>query len=289
MGKQIFEFVSSCEPYSVSLLSGQYVFELWGASGGDTLFAEGGLGVYVSAVLNLRSQKTFYVYIGGKGDEGNYSAKTPQNSCNGGGAGGLPFITAKYVSGASGGGATDVRLNSSLSSRIIVAAGGGGAGHIFKGGDAGTLKSPDAKGYNTTYSQGANQTNGYSFGIGQNGRKSSGEYLYGAEGNGGGGGGYYGGFSPQNNGQGSNTPGAGGSSFISGYFSQNSDPDFFLTSPVMVGGRNIMKTASTSISYGLGHIGNGFAIITRVENLHSRCIMQSIISFSFTLSIVLLK
>jgi hypothetical protein len=275
MSNQTFAYVSSCEPHPVSLSPGQYLFELWGASGGKTDSEGGyGYGAYVSAVLKLRTRTNFYIYIGGRGGDGNKTSISPDTSCNGGGAGGRSFNVTQYVNGAAGGGATDVRLNNNLSSRILVAAGGGGAGHRYEGGDAGALESSDAIGHREC-SKGANQTYGYSKGVGQNGRDAGGYYGNGAEGNGGGGGGYYGGFSYQLQGQGTDAPGAGGSSFISGYHDNNYVSGFSFINPVMIGGGNMMKAASINISYEIGHIGDGFAIITNIGNLYSQYVTHN--------------
>lgn len=252
MTRNVFPFVESCEPYHITLTPGTYLFELWGASGGSS-GAEGGRGAFVSGVLRLRNKQTFHVYIGGKGEDGIKNVSRTKDSCNGGASGGKPS-SERFFGGGAGGGATDVRLNESLDSRILVAAGAGGSGHIGIGGDGGTLQSNDAR-----LSKGASQTGGFSKGFGQPGRDGT-PSNGGAEGNGGGGGGYYGGYSSQLSGDGSYSPGAGGSSFISGYQNKNYVSHYSFINPTMLSGDQTGKKKE-----------NGYAMITRLGNLCLTC------------------
>lgn len=105
---------------------GTYRIELWGASGGNVGTYLGGKGAYTSGYIALKKGQVLYVYVGGKGT----------NSDNGGYNGGQALRTGQSTFGASGGGATDVRLIGGswdsfdgLKSRIMVAAGGGGANY----------------------------------------------------------------------------------------------------------------------------------------------------------------
>ena len=144
----------NCKPYHVQFPKGKYLFELWGAQGGDsrgsTINAEavtkdsGGKGAYVSGILNLHSFSKFYFYIGGKGqDQSSTSANvTSYGGYNGGGNGGIDTPDPDHPeSGAGGGGSTDIRLlnqdlygdKESFKSRIIVAGAGGGAVSVFAG------------------------------------------------------------------------------------------------------------------------------------------------------------
>ena len=134
-----------CTYYKLRLLPGKYKIELWGAQGGDGRYQNtietrpnsGGKGSYVSGIISLYRTTTFYLYIGGRGeDQINISkAAYGHGGYNGGGNGGADLQDEEYgESGAGGGGSTDIRLipdvfnpQLSLISRIIVAAGGGGA------------------------------------------------------------------------------------------------------------------------------------------------------------------
>ncbi|MDE5586920.1 MAG: fimbrillin family protein, partial [Bacilli bacterium] len=104
---------------------GTYRIELWGASGGNAGPYTGGKGAYTGGYITLKKNQVLYVYVGGQGT----------NSI-GGYNGGSAVATDQENYGASGGGATDVRLVGdnwdsfdSLKSRIMVAAGGGGANY----------------------------------------------------------------------------------------------------------------------------------------------------------------
>ena len=101
---------------------GDYLIELWGASGGDYNDYYGGKGAYTEGIIHLAKNESIYVYVGESGSE------SSKEKFNGGG----PTIGDNY--GSTGGGATDIRLFSGewktfdgLKSRIMVAAGGGGA------------------------------------------------------------------------------------------------------------------------------------------------------------------
>ncbi len=219
--------------------NGTYEIELWGAGG-----YLAGNGAYTKGTLNLNAgERTFYLYIGGKGG-------TLTGGYNGGGNSGT-YVSSSNLCGVplntyngigSGGGATDIRLVNgswnnfnSLKSRIIVAGGGGGSqyGSNYIIGNAGGLIGYDAYEDYASYayykSNGGTQTSGGAspvpynitptpgtFGAGGNGTASSGA-GYG----GGGGGGYYGGSGGNGAACGA-WNGAGGSSYISGHTGCNS-------------------------------------------------------------------
>jgi hypothetical protein len=107
---------TDCTYYSVTLESGIYDLEVWGAQGGndttypDTVF--GGRGGYSKGTVQLNIKTTLYVYVGGSG-----TGSTSGSNCGSTG----------------GGGGTDIRLQNVLcnnanviKSRIFVAGGGGG-------------------------------------------------------------------------------------------------------------------------------------------------------------------
>ena len=138
--------------------SGNYLLEAWGAEGGsgngttlnneaDPLHSNsklvGGQGGYAKTVVSLTAGEKLYVYVGGKGGNGNYGSKhavTP-GGWNGGGKGGKG--TGGYGDAGGGGGATFIAksnvgpITSSHSLRnastgaaetglLLVAGGGGG-------------------------------------------------------------------------------------------------------------------------------------------------------------------
>lgn len=125
---------------------GLYTIQLYGAQGGDSGSNTGGKGGYIEVEIELKRGDELTFLVGG------------QNGFNGGGSGVM----------ATGGGATDVRVNGKeLSNRVAVAGGGGGATAGNSGGSGGT-----------------NLPNTTTLGIGESTSQSDGS---------GGGGGYYGG------------------------------------------------------------------------------------------------
>ena len=260
-----FSFVSSCQPYLVELPRGLYFVELWGAGGG---YCHGsthaGRGAYTSGFIHLYSKQKFYVYIGQRGQDCSFSMSNTRESCNGGASGGKPY-SASFTNGASGGGSTSIQLSSEHTTRIMVAAGGGGAAHLFPGGDAGDLTSLDVFGkVNTSISKGAGQEYGYSPLYGEPGRNWEQHNLYAEEGGGGGGGGYYGGYSYQGTEAYSDSPGAGGSSYISGHAGCKKRADFYFFKTKMASGKSSMKSYSDVSKLMTGNSGDGYAIITGI-------------------------
>ena len=134
----------NCTYYKLQIRPGVYLFELWGAQGGDARYwnnetirqNSGGKGAYVSGILSLSRTSLFYLYIGGKGEDQSSTEKAAYalGGYNGGGRGGADLHDLfEGESSAGGGGSTDIRLMTddedllmSLKSRIIVAGGGGG-------------------------------------------------------------------------------------------------------------------------------------------------------------------
>jgi hypothetical protein len=259
---------TDCTHYSVTLESGRYDLEVWGAQGGndthysDTVF--GGRGGYSKGTVQLNCKTTLYVYVGGSGT---------------GSASGVTYGST------GGGGGTDIRLQNGLwnnanglRTRIIVAGGGGGRlgknyeGAAFIGNDGGGTTAPTftANSYTTT---GATQTSGgtsthtafagsfgYANPYSNYNVNSKGGYNGGSRGsdtnvNGGAGGGWWGGCT-------SWPTGSGGSGFV--YTSSNSQcsasSDYYLSNASTFSGNT--NFLSPYGGYETGHRGNGFARIT---------------------------
>ena len=223
LGENSFKFLYPSEDsteckslFKVTLLPGNYKVECVGASGGKGVQKEGGFGGYSCGVLEIKEISDLFLYIGGKGTEvsGQVGIYSP-GGFNGGGSG----HTGSYKSNAgSGGGATDIRLNSErLNDRIIVAGGGGGTGGFmineeFKGGDGGGLNGFDGEQQSQGRGLGGSQKQpGKSSdnGAQQGSNNRGGDGLGGGASGGGGGGGFYGG------GGGHYAGGGGGSGYIS--------------------------------------------------------------------------
>jgi len=164
-------------------------FDLQGAQGGVT----GGKGGRVTGTFASLPTE-LYIFVGGVGQRGSSAA----GGFNGGGSAGLGFGDE-----GSGGGATDIRTTSALSSRVVIAAGGGGSGGAIggAGGSGGGLQGLAGKAARTEGGSGGTATVGGNgglpyggtsgtkgaLGLGGNGGSSS------YSGGGGGGGGLYGG------------------------------------------------------------------------------------------------
>ena len=269
-------------------LNTNYKIECWGASSGrnvkDKVVYGICFGAYTKGYLDILANFALYIYVGQEGVRFQSDFDHPQNGTFNGGGGFL--YPNSDGNNSTGGGATDIRLQdgdwnnfNSLKSRIMVAAGAGAS--IIEGivegiqSSGGTLSSlGDAEnhfqnGYDTTISQGASQTSGYKFGIGQDGGRA------------GGGGGYYGGCAHGNEGGLNGLRGSGGSSFISGYIgcdaiSESSTEDniihtgqpnhysgkVFINS-VMIAGDAIMPKPKGGTE--TGHSGDGYCIISWIS------------------------
>lgn len=246
---------SSCQAQTISLTTGSYELELFGASGGNGGCAGGNAG-YARGILNIYENTNVYVTVGG---EGNYNLKsTAKGGCNGGGDS-KSDTTGNY---GSGGGATDIRITGQgLNNRIIVAAGGGGGGNNvddfggFGGGSFG------GNGYNNGKIQGNSGTGANQNGPGTNCYNSpnctSGSFGEGggystanSEPHAGGGGGLYGGSSGNQCGAG------GGSGFVYTHIG--------LRSIINVDPQYILMDAYTETS---SHTGNGNATIKKLPEM----------------------
>ncbi|MBQ8035595.1 MAG: hypothetical protein IJ268_01255 [Proteobacteria bacterium] len=277
---QNFEYTGKVQ--SVNLPAGKYKLEVWGAKGGDGS-GVGGLGGYSTGTLTLTQSSNLYIYVGGQGS-GQTGNQSGQNLNPGGfNGGGENYNTSGQ--GASGGGATDIRIaQDNLYSRVIVAAGGGGgAWNGAIGGAAGGttgINGGYTSGWATwAYGLGGTQTAGGSYtgqvysgysphittagSIGQGGSGNGWSH-----GGGGGGGGWYGGGGATING------GGGGSSWV--YTASNFNTwksgnatdankytlnsNYYLTSTQLTAGNASMPSPKGGTE--TGHAGNGYARIT---------------------------
>ena len=261
-------------------LNTTYKIECWGAqSGKHSSFVGYGPGAYTYGVISFPVSQLIYIFVGQKGDwsQPDYNQVTTGTFNGGGGF----LIPESDRNNGTGGGATDVRLQNgdwndfnSLKSRIMVAAGGGGCFNLPVS-YGGALFTPDYTNEydgprNTNAAQGATQTSGYKFGIGQDGGRA------------GAGGGYYGGCASvkdENNKIG--LRGAGGSSFISGYTGCDAIDEFstegniihtgqpnhysgkVFTNSVMIAGNAIMPKPGGGTE--TGHSGDGCCIISWIS------------------------
>ena len=205
----IFDYTGSSQTFT-PIKNGNYKVELWGAEGGRYSTKQiSGSGAYVSGKIDLSSNENIYVFVGqnvNKQDSPSY------NGC-----------LSSSNNGSPGGGATDIRINTStnwddfnsLKSRLLVAAGGGASTYndSYRGGSGGGLI-----GYNLPGSAGNCKTDATQFTAGTEScsnytLKSNGTFGKGSPSGAAGGSGYFGGAG----GRFIYGGGAGGSSFISGH------------------------------------------------------------------------
>ena len=172
---------------------------------------------------------------------------------------------------AGGGGATDIRLNSSLYSRIIVAAGGGSDGKSeYGGGYGGSTQGGSSTTGCGNGGLGATQTAGGSlrgtFGVGGSGNQWSSGY------GGAGGGGWYGGGGTDPDGSVDDDKGGGGGSsfvYIPGVTvptNYSVEERFLLKDTTLRSGIDKIPTYD-GLSEMQGNIGDGYAKITFVKNI----------------------
>lgn len=247
---------ASCSPYTVVLSKGVYLFELWGAQGGNSRHSSyqiygGALGGYTKAAVSFGNTVTLNFYIGGMGG----LSGSPSGGYNGGGTGsGSDFNNV----GAGGGGATDIRLDNE---KILVAGGGGGSntwqysnyGVVESNGVGGGLSG--GKG-NVCLGAGQSAISDTTCTSGSLGQGAAG-YGYGS----GGGGGYYGGSGGTTYGQ----NGGGGSGFISSKITTMNSIE-----PTTLSGANSFPKA-TLLNTGneVGHQGCGAIRLTYLSKAHS--------------------
>jgi hypothetical protein len=132
---------------------------LWGAGGADGNSGNAGYGGFQNTRFDIPGGSTLYVYAGGRGS-------TQSGGWNGGGDGKTaPNSWDSY----GGGGASDIRLNSTaLSARFCIAGGGGGAAHggpsgnWMKGGNGagGNVNGLNGGGFSGVYGRGGTGTAG---------------------------------------------------------------------------------------------------------------------------------
>ncbi|MBQ8871729.1 MAG: prepilin-type N-terminal cleavage/methylation domain-containing protein [Bacilli bacterium] len=275
----VFEYTGSVQ--EVTLPAGKWKLEVWGAQGGSGRDNNGGAGGYSEGVITLSNSSNIYVYVGGQGATGT-GTSVISGGFNGGGDGYTGSNNSGYM--GSGGGASDIRVNTdSLYARVIVAGGGGGSGswsesgYQTQGGAGGGFI-----GGNCISIAGSSQSLGggaSNIEAGENHGDVIGGFGFGAysssgSSSGGGGSGWYGGGAGRSNGSG----GGGGSGWIytADNFSawQTGNPtdannwllnsSYYLTNAETIDGTTpFFDPDGTEVT---GHSGNGYAKITWVSN-----------------------
>ena len=268
---------TTCSSLEVTLHVGLWKIECWGASGGDSFNRVnnhvflGGRGGYSSGLLRIESPTKLFINIGGQGISNKTSNKvTVEGGYNGGGKG----YTGVYT-GASGGGATDVRMHdNTIENRIIIAGGGGGAGSPNTnavsggtGGHGGGLRGLNAEPYSSSFlnsaGNGGDQEKGGNQSYADYSKSEAGSLFKGGDSetssessSGGGGGGYYGGSG------GASTGGGGGSGFVSLMFRKR----------ITIDGNNTFISPLGFKEH--GHTGNGAVKFTYMFPCFKTCKIQ---------------
>lgn len=279
---------------SVTLPEGTYKLECWGAQGGNSnlsngTYGNGGKGGYSTGILNVSTNTTIYITVGGQGQNGALNTRTA-GGFNGGGDG---YGTNNSGVGGGGGGASDISLmrpvfsqssyfinkirdTNSLLSRIIVAGGGGSAGYnvsnnAANGGAGGGTTGQDGLSNRVYHGTGGKQT---TFGTGGSSEESNRYSVQAKFGCGasasnstdvapGGGGGWYGGglhCDSAGGGSGYVYTSATASNYPSGCLLNSS---YYLSDAKTIAG-NTSFTSPTGSSE-TGHSGNGYCRITVIE------------------------
>ena len=253
---RLFEYKKSTESFTVPV-DGTYTLECWGAGESQGGKSQGDYQAPKNQVL--------YICVGGKGSEGD-RAQIGIGGYNGGGDGGSAVVNEKgqpLKRGDGGSGATHICLKNGVlkdlktayenNQLLMVAGGQGGAQYkpicpgLFGGGTEGG-KPTNAAG--KTFDA-ATQSNGFDFGQGQTGRDGTIKTQNGGEGNGGGGGGLYGGYSPQAQGNKTNSPGGGGSGYV--------NTKLLVNGETIAGNQSFLSPSGVSET---GHAGHGAALIS---------------------------
>lgn len=206
----------NCYSYETVLPSGIYLFELWGASGGNSgdinPTSRGG---FSSGILKIKSATKAFFRTGASGIYVTGASAATSAVFNGGGSGKNGWATHP---GPSGGGATDIRIGvDDVYHRLIVAGGGGGASGYLAyppghgGGEKGVTITTNNAG---SGGKGGEQTGESSF-FGFGGNATNGDGC-------GGGGGWYGGVNGGTDGNSNVRSGGGGSGFVFNKINQES-------------------------------------------------------------------
>ncbi|KAK8834527.1 hypothetical protein M9Y10_010634 [Tritrichomonas musculus] len=265
----IYNFTGRAE--AVTLPTGRYRLEVWGAEGGknNEFSNHSGKGGYSVGTLTLNKATKLFIHVG----------ECP-NGLKGGWNGGGSAKKYKKYTPAGGGGATDISLygeegssnwnnEDHLYSRIIVAGAGGGSSHDndyphwyggFGGGLAGQISGfgiNDSEGTQTRAGQCQSCSEGQGFGVG-------GTFV--DTGSSGGGSGWYGGGAPGRGNWG--VGGSGGSGYVYNQSTASNYPsgcklnsEFYLAESKTVSGDQQIPNPANS-SKETGHSGHGYARIT---------------------------
>ena len=134
---ETFMFTGAVQSFPV-LVSGEYSLDVFGASGGNSAHAVGGLGAEVSGDIVLTAGETLTLFVGGPGQNG-------LEGGTGGGGGGFVFLGTDVLAVAGGGGGASFRIDGGAGQAGTAGGAGGGAsggagGASGSGGGGGTYR-----------------------------------------------------------------------------------------------------------------------------------------------------
>jgi len=305
-----FDYTGSVQ--TTTLTPGRYKLECWGAQGGNSnqsngTYGNGGKGGYSTGILNVSTNTTIYITVGGQGQNGVLNTRTA-GGFNGGGDG---YGTNNSGVGGGGGGASDISLMSpvfshssyfinnirdtnSLLSRIIVAGGGGSAGYdvsnnAANGGAGGGTTGQDGLSNRVYHGTGGKQTTFGTGGSSEEPNRYSVQAKFGCGASasnstdvapGGGGGWYGGGLHCDSAGGGSGyvyTP-TTASNYPSGCLLNSA---YYLSNAQTIAGNQSFSSPTGGTE--TGHSGNGYVRITKLSDViyltHAK---NNIMDFNYT-------
>lgn len=308
-----FDYTGSVQ--TATLTPGAYKLECWGAQGGNSnqsngTYGNGGKGGYSTGILNVSTNTTIYITVGGQGQNGILNTRTA-GGFNGGGDG---YGTNNSGVGGGGGGASDISLMSpvfshssyfinnirdtnSLLSRIIVAGGGGSAGYDVRnnaanGGAGGGTTGQDGLSNRVYHGTGGKQTTFGTGGSSEEPNRYSVQAKFGCGASAsnstdvapGGGGGWYGGGLHCDS-------AGGGSGYVYTSVTASNYPNgcllnssYYLSNAQTIAGDQSFPAPSGSTE--TGHSGNGHVKITKLSDViyltHAK---NNIMDFNYTGSV----
>ncbi len=141
-GSQVFNYTGAVQQFVVPAGVSSLRVQAIGANGGNAGGVNGGIGASVSGTIAVTPNRTLYVYVGGRGQDGFEACPAASGDVgatggfNGGGGSFDHYIgwPPGFMTGGGGGGASDVQEisnqgdNGATDHWLIGAAGGGGAG-----------------------------------------------------------------------------------------------------------------------------------------------------------------
>lgn len=308
-----FDYTGSVQ--TTTLTPGTYKLECWGAQGGNSnqsngTYGNGGKGGYSTGILNVSTNTTIYITVGGQGQNGILNTRTA-GGFNGGGDG---YGTNNSGVAGGGGGASDISLMSpvfshssyfinnirdtnSLLSRIIVAGGGGSAGYDVRnnaanGGAGGGTTGQDGLSNRVYHGTGGKQTTFGTGGSSEEPNRYSVQAKFGCGASAsnstdvapGGGGGWYGGglhCDSAGGGSGYVYTSATASNYPSGCLLNST---YYLSNAQTIAGNQSFPSPTGGTE--TGHSGNGYVRITKLTNIiyltHAK---NDIMDFNYTGSV----